>query len=173
MKFNDTDGREFLQTAQYVLGGLGVTSGERSDRFGAFANHPGRRQRPTAQGRTALEDRLVKQTLAHRRQQVVSGAGAPRALAEYRHLPGIAAEFGHVVPDPAQRRHLVFHAQVARQNIVLGAGEPCTKPDAVSSRRSSGHRFVFVETRRSFANHTRGVLTGMGVMTRDTLRYST
>lgn len=124
MKFDDVAGREFLQAVQHVFGGVDVASGKGRDGQGAFADRSGRRQSPTAHGRAALEYGSVEQTFAHRRHHVVARAGAARALAEYRHPPGIAAEPRDVLADPAQRHHLILHPVVAGQDVVFGAREP-------------------------------------------------
>jgi len=123
VQFDEPGDRQSLQTVQHVFGRVGVTSGHGGHGLGAFTSHSGRRRSETAHGRAALEYGFVEEAVAGRRQQMISRARAARALAENRHPSGIAAELGDVLPDPAQRHHLVFHPVVARHHVVFRAGE--------------------------------------------------
>lgn len=75
---------------------------------------------------------LTGLTLRQGRQVVVVHAGSAGGQPEQGHAIGVAAEGRDVALQPSQRQGLVLQAVVARDHLVLGAQEACTRTRGVS-----------------------------------------
>lgn len=88
---------------------------------------------------TSNRAHLVKESLGGITGGQQLGHRRPRTLAEQRHRVRVAAERGHVVVHPAERRRHVLEAVVAGRERASGAEETCARgaePDLIKWPRT-------------------------------------